>query len=85
MGIPYEIKKYKRLATGQSPPELVEMSATGKSPVIEDGVLKLGESGAIIGEHCLRSANKAFLHIHARIYPFQVWTRKARTARVGQS
>jgi glutathione S-transferase len=47
--IPYEIKKYQRVPPGLAPPELLQVSPLGKSPVITDGDLNLAESGAIVG------------------------------------
>ena len=46
LDIPYELKFYKR-APLLAPPELKELSDAGTAPVLEDGDLKLGESGAI--------------------------------------
>ncbi len=49
LGTPYEIKKYQRDATTNlAPPELKAVHPLGKSPVVEDGPLKLHESGAIV-------------------------------------
>ena len=49
LGQPYEIRHYQRNATTRlAPPELQAVHALGKSPVIEDGGLKLIESGAIV-------------------------------------
>ncbi len=46
---PYEIVPYRRDAvTNLAPPELKSVHPLGKSPVIEDGGLKLAESGAIV-------------------------------------
>lgn len=46
LSLPYELKLYKR-APLLAPPELKAVSEAGTAPVIEDGDLKLGESGAI--------------------------------------
>jgi glutathione S-transferase len=47
--LPYEIRHYQRDAsTRLAPPELKQVHALGKSPVLEDGARKLIESGAII-------------------------------------
>ncbi|KAH8824709.1 thioredoxin-like protein [Flagelloscypha sp. PMI_526] len=46
--IPYELKCYKRLSNQRSPPELAKLTPTGLAPVLEDGDLKLAESGAIV-------------------------------------
>ncbi len=49
LGQPYEIRHYQRNATTRlAPPELQAVHPLGKSPVIEDGGLKLIESGAIV-------------------------------------
>ena len=49
LGTPYRIEPYKRDAkTNLAPPELRAVHPLGKSPVIEDGDLKLSESGAIV-------------------------------------
>src|SRR5206468_1614402 len=49
LGAPYEIKFYQRDATTNlAPPELKAVHPLGKSPVMEDGDLKIAESGAMI-------------------------------------
>jgi len=49
LGLDYEIVPYQRDATTNlAPPELMEVHPLGKSPVIEDGPIKIAESGAII-------------------------------------
>lgn len=49
LGVPYQIKSYFRDAkTNLAPPELRAVHPLGKSPVIEDGDLRLAESGAIV-------------------------------------
>ena len=46
---PYEIVSYQRDAvTNLAPPELKGAHPLGKSPVLEDGQLKIAESGAIV-------------------------------------
>jgi glutathione S-transferase len=46
--LPYEIRFYERdKATMLAPPELKRVHPLGKSPVLEDGPLKLVETGAI--------------------------------------
>jgi glutathione S-transferase len=48
--VPYEIKFYQRDATTNlAPPELKDVHPLGKSPVVEDGELKIAESGAAVG------------------------------------
>ena len=47
--VPYEIVKYQRDATSNlAPPELEAIHPLGKSPVIEDGAVKVAETGAIV-------------------------------------
>jgi glutathione S-transferase len=49
LGIPYELKLYKRDAvTRLAPPKYKALHPFGTAPVITDGDLVLGESGAII-------------------------------------
>ncbi len=49
LGLPYELKHYQRdPVTILSPPELKAIHPTGVAPVITDGDVVLGESGAII-------------------------------------
>jgi len=46
--VPYEIKKYQRVADRLSPEELKKINPKGGAPVITDGDLTLPESGAIV-------------------------------------
>jgi len=49
LGAPYEIRPFTRdAATNLAPPELKAVHPLGKSPVIEDGDVKIAESGAIV-------------------------------------
>jgi len=49
LGLRYEVRRYQRdRKTMLAPPELRAVHPLGKSPVIEDGDLKLAESGAIL-------------------------------------
>ena len=48
LGLPYEIKHYKRMETRLAPPELKAIHPVGKSPVITDKGKTVFESGAII-------------------------------------
>ena len=52
LGIPYEMIRYERDATGMAPPEYRALHAFGTSPVISDGELVLPESGAIVEYIC---------------------------------
>ena len=55
LGEPYEIVKYQRDAeTRLAPPELREVHPLGKAPVLEDGALKIVESGAIVEYLCAK-------------------------------
>jgi glutathione S-transferase len=47
LGTPYELVKYQRMTpVPLAPPELKGVHPLGKSPVIEDGAIKIAESGA---------------------------------------
>jgi glutathione S-transferase len=47
LGLPYEIVKYERMSPiPLAPPELKAVHPLGKSPVLEDGNIKIAESGA---------------------------------------
>ena len=49
LGLEYEVRRYARdPATLLAPPELRAVHPLGKSPVIEDGTLRLAESAAIL-------------------------------------
>jgi glutathione S-transferase len=48
LGLPYEMKQYKRLETRLAPPELNAIHPLGKSPVITDHGRIIHESGAIV-------------------------------------
>ncbi|KAJ7496800.1 glutathione S-transferase-like protein [Mycena latifolia] len=53
LGVPYEIKTYKRDAkTMRAPPELKTVHALGKSPVITVGERTIAESGLIVEYLC---------------------------------
>ncbi|KAJ7655365.1 putative glutathione S-transferase [Mycena rosella] len=53
LGVPYEIKTYKRDAkTMRAPPELKTIHALGKSPVITVGKRTIAESGLIVEYLC---------------------------------
>lgn len=53
LGLTYEIRRYERDArTMLAPPELRAIHPLGKSPVIDDGAIRVAETGAII-EHLL--------------------------------
>lgn len=50
LGVDYRIERYRRDAkTNLAPPTLEQVHPLGKSPVIEDGGLRIAESGAIVG------------------------------------
>lgn len=48
LGVPYEIRFYQRNEINRAPPELKQVHPLGKSPVIEDGDLRIAESGAAV-------------------------------------
>jgi glutathione S-transferase len=49
MGLAYEVKRYERdAATMLAPPELRALHPLGKSPLIDDGEVRVAETGAII-------------------------------------
>lgn len=49
LGLAYEVKRYQRDAkTMLAPPELKAIHPLGKSPVLDDGDLRVAETGAII-------------------------------------
>jgi glutathione S-transferase len=48
LGLPYDIRFYKRNRNMLAPPELRQVHPLGKSPVITDGANTLAESGAIL-------------------------------------
>ena len=55
LGVPYEVKRYERnAATMLAPPELRAIHPLGKSPVLDDGDIRVAETGAII-EHIMAS------------------------------
>jgi glutathione S-transferase len=56
LALPYELKVYDREATGAAPPAYKALHAFGTAPVIQDGDLVLGESGAIIEYLCQQHA-----------------------------
>lgn len=48
LGVPYEIKQYKREGSLRAPATLRQVHPLGKSPTITDGAETLAESGAIL-------------------------------------
>src|SRR3954463_5904814 len=49
LGVAYELKRYERRADNRlAPPEYKALHPMGIAPVITDGDLRLGESGAIV-------------------------------------
>jgi len=49
LGLDYEVVRYERNAGNRlAPPELLAIHPLGKSPVIEDGGIKVAETGAIV-------------------------------------
>ena len=61
MGRPYEVKRYERNpATMLAPPELKAIHPLGKSPVVDDGAVRVAETGAIV-EYLLEGPDGAAL------------------------
>ena len=54
LGVPYELKCYDREPSMAAPPQYKALYAFGTAPVITDGDLTLGESGAIVEYICNR-------------------------------
>jgi len=54
LGLPYELKSYDREPSMAAPPEYKALTPFGTSPVIQDGGLTLGESGAIVEYICMK-------------------------------
>ncbi|HEX8058650.1 MAG TPA: glutathione S-transferase [Novosphingobium sp.] len=52
LGVPYELKSYDREPSMAAPPEYKALTEFGTAPVIQDGDLTLGESGAIVEYIC---------------------------------
>jgi glutathione S-transferase len=52
LGVPYQVERFARDASGRAPQAYRAIHPLGKSPVIRDGDLVLAESGAIV-EHLL--------------------------------
>jgi glutathione S-transferase len=49
LGLPYEVVRYQRNpASRLAPPELLAVHPLGKSPVVEDGDIKVAETGAVV-------------------------------------
>ena len=48
LGLEYEIKHYKRLPTGQSPPEMQKAHPLGKAPIVEIDGAVMAESGGVV-------------------------------------
>jgi glutathione S-transferase len=57
LGLAYEVKRYERTREYRAPPELRAVHPLGKSPVIEEGALRLAETGAIVDYLLDRHAN----------------------------
>lgn len=56
LGLPYDLRVYKRLESRGAPDEYAALHPYGTAPVITDGDLVLGESGAIVEYICVRHA-----------------------------
>ena len=65
LGLPYEVKRHERdPKTRLAPPALKAVHPLGKSPVLEDGAVKVAETGAIV-EYLLDT------HGYGRLRPAQ--------------
>ena len=74
LGLPYEIEHYARDATTRlAPPALMAVHPLGKSPVLEDGGLKIIESGAII-EYLIRQHGGGRLQPAAGTADFEAYS-----------
>ncbi|WP_296170431.1 glutathione S-transferase [uncultured Brevundimonas sp.] len=61
LGRPYEVKRYERNpATMLAPPELKAIHPLGKSPVVDDGEVRVAETGAIV-DYLLEGPNGSAL------------------------
>lgn len=66
LGIEYELKRYERdPATRMAPPEYKALTPFGTAPVITDGELTLGESGAIM-EYVIQTYGEGRLTVQPR-------------------
>jgi glutathione S-transferase len=52
--LPYELRSYDREPSMAAPPEYKALTPFGTSPVIQDGGITLGESGAIVEYICAK-------------------------------
>ena len=74
LGLPYAIEHYARDATTRlAPPALMAVHPLGKSPVLEDGGLKIIESGAII-EYLIRQHGGGRLQPAAGTADFEAYS-----------
>ena len=63
LGLDYELKRYERRADNRlAPPEYKALSPMGIAPVVTDGSLVLGESGAIV-EYLIQTYRKGRLAV----------------------
>jgi glutathione S-transferase len=61
LGLPYEMVRYDREASGAAPPAYKALHFYGTAPVIQDGDLVLGESGAIVEYLCRKYGNSRLI------------------------
>ena len=73
--LPYQFRRYDREANGAAPPEYKAMHPFGTAPVITDGDLVLGESGAIVEYLCRRHAGGRLMlgPEHPEFAPYLYW------------
>jgi glutathione S-transferase len=62
LGVPYQVKHYKRGPDMRAPAELRQVHPLGKSPVISDGDITIAETGAIV-EYLVEA------HGHGKLVP----------------
>lgn len=60
LGLPYQLKWYKRKADRLAPDDFLALHPAATAPIIEDGDLRLPESGAIVEYICHRYGGGKF-------------------------
>jgi glutathione S-transferase len=75
LGVPYELHSYDREPSMAAPPEYKALTSFGTAPVIQDGDLMLGESGAIVEYICRKHADGRLIlgPDHADFADFLFW------------
>jgi glutathione S-transferase len=70
LGLPYEVKRYKRTRMMLAPPEMKRIHPLGKSPILEDDGIVVAETGAIIEYLVEKAGGKLGAAAEARRYRF---------------